>query len=48
MTQAVLAAGLNIGLVRRTAELGDDHPHASAVISTVLRALLIAGVPCRC
>lgn len=45
MTQAVLSAGLNIGLVRRTAELGDDRPARERVISTVLRALLLAGVP---
>jgi len=45
MTQAVLAAGLNIGLVRRTAELGDDRPARERVVSTVLRALVIAGIP---
>src|SRR5215831_5549245 len=45
MTQAVLAAGLNIGLVRRTAELGDDRPARERVVSTVLRALVLAGVP---
>ena len=45
MTQAVLAAGLNIGLVRRTAELGDDRPARERVVSTVLRALVLAGIP---
>jgi O-antigen/teichoic acid export membrane protein len=45
MAQAVLAAGLNIGLVRRTAELGEDRPARDRVISTVLRSLLIAGIP---
>src|SRR5437763_12906209 len=45
MSQAVLAAGLNIGLVRRTAELGEDQPARDRVISAVLRSLLIAGSP---
>lgn len=44
MTQAVLAAGLNIGLVRRTAELGEDRVGRERVISTVLRALLPVGL----
>jgi len=44
MTQAVLAAGLNIGLVRRTAELGDDRIGRERVVSNVLSALLVAGV----
>src|SRR5215831_3769602 len=43
MTQAVLAAGLNIGLVRRTAELGDDRPARERVVSTVLLALVLAA-----
>ena len=45
MTQAVISAGMNIGLVRRTAELGDDRAARERVISTVLRALLVVGVP---
>ncbi len=45
MTQAVLAAGVGTGLVRRTAELGDDRSARERVISTVLRALLVVGVP---
>src|SRR3954465_10290304 len=45
MTQAGLAAGLNIGLVRRTAELGHDRAGRERVISTVLRALLLVGLP---
>jgi O-antigen/teichoic acid export membrane protein len=45
MSQAVLSAGLGTGTVRRIAELGDDRPGRERVISTLLRALLIVGVP---
>lgn len=45
LTQGVLAAGLQIGLVRRTAELSDDLAARSRVISTILRLLLIVGLP---
>src|SRR4051794_9868308 len=45
MMQAVLAAGVNIGLVRRTAELGEDRAARDRVISTVLRTLLVVGLP---
>lgn len=44
MTQAVLAAGIGTGLVRRTAELGDDRAGRELVVSTVLRALLVVGL----
>ena len=45
LTQAVLVAGLHTGLVRRLAELGDDHEARERVISTALRALLAVGIP---
>ena len=45
MTVAILAAGPNIGLVRRVAELGDDRARRDRVVSTILRALLAVGVP---
>lgn len=45
LTQGVLAAGLQIGLVRRTAELTDDAVGRFKVVSTILRLLLIVGVP---
>lgn len=44
MTQAVLASGVGTGLVRRTAELGNDRPARERLISTVLRALLAVGI----
>ena len=45
MSQAVLAAGFGTSLVRRTAELGDDHAARERVVSTVLRTLLAVGIP---
>ncbi|MEP7102111.1 MAG: O-antigen translocase [Burkholderiales bacterium] len=44
MTQAILSSGVGTALVRRTAELGDDPPARERVISTILRALLVAGM----
>jgi PST family polysaccharide transporter len=44
LTQAVLAAGLGTGVVRRFAELGDDRGNRGRVVSTVLRILLPVGV----
>lgn len=45
MTVAILAAGPNIGLVRRVAEVGDDRSARDRVVSTILRALLAVGAP---
>lgn len=45
LTQGVLAAGLQVGLIRRTAELADNTPERSKVISTILRLLLLLGIP---
>lgn len=45
MTVAILAAGPNIGLVRRVAEVGDDSAGRDRVVSTILRALIAIGVP---
>jgi O-antigen/teichoic acid export membrane protein len=45
LAQAVLAAGLHTGLVRRIAELGDDRAARERAISTALRSLLAVGVP---
>ena len=43
MSQAVLAAGVGTGVVRRTAELDLDRPKRDLVVSTVLRGLLAVG-----
>lgn len=43
MTQAVVAAGIGTGLVRRTAELGNNDALRQQVISTVLFGLLLVG-----
>lgn len=45
LTQAVLAAGLHTGLVRRIAALRDDHGARDRVVSTVLLVLLVIGIP---
>jgi polysaccharide transporter, PST family len=45
MTLAILAAGPNIGLVRRVAEVGDDRAGRDRVVSTILRGLIAIGVP---
>ena len=45
MAVAIFAAGPNIGLVRRVSELGDDRGGRDRVVSTVLRGLLVIGVP---
>jgi O-antigen/teichoic acid export membrane protein len=45
LTQAVLAAGLHTGLVRRIAVLREDRTARDRVISTVLLMLLLAGIP---
>lgn len=45
LTQGILAAGLQVGLVKRTAELSGDSAGRSRVISTILRLLLIVGIP---
>ncbi|MBV9891088.1 MAG: O-antigen translocase [Rhizobacter sp.] len=44
LTQGVLAAGLHTGLVRRTAELGQDRVARERVISTILRLFLGLGI----
>jgi len=45
LTQAVLAAGLHTGLVRRIAALREDHNTRDRVVSTVLLVLLAIGIP---
>ena len=45
MSMAVIAAGPNIGLVRRIAEVGEERSQRDRVVSTVLRTLLAIGVP---
>ena len=45
LTHGVLAAGLQVGLVRRTAELTDDATGRARVVSTILRLRLIVGIP---
>lgn len=44
MTQAVLAAGVGTGMVRRTAELSEAPAERELAIATALRLLLGAGV----
>jgi len=43
MTQAILAAGVGTGLVRRTAELNEAPAQRELAISTALRMLVAAG-----
>jgi len=43
MTQAILAAGVGTGLVRRTAELSEAPAQRQLAISTALRLLVVAG-----
>jgi PST family polysaccharide transporter len=45
MSQTGVVAGLNTGIVRRTAEHGAGTPAHARLISTVLRLVLFAGVP---
>ena len=45
LTQGALAAGLQVGLVRRTAELRDSTAERNLVLSTILRVLLFIGIP---
>lgn len=44
MTQAILAAGVGTGIVRRTAELSEDPSQRKLAISTALRMLVVAGL----
>lgn len=45
LTMGLLGAGLHTGLVRRFAELGGDPTQRERVVSTVLKSLLIIGLP---
>jgi PST family polysaccharide transporter len=45
MSQGVLVSGLKTGIVRRTAEWSDDEGRRARVISTVMRLLLVVGLP---
>jgi O-antigen/teichoic acid export membrane protein len=45
LAQGAIIAGPQIGLVRRTAELGDDALQRARVVSTILRLALIIGPP---
>jgi O-antigen/teichoic acid export membrane protein len=45
LTLGVMANGVNKGIVRCTAECGDDFERRRALLSTAARGLLMAGVP---
>lgn len=45
MSQTGIVAGMNTGIVRRTAEHGAGTPQQATVISTVLRLVLSVGLP---
>jgi O-antigen/teichoic acid export membrane protein len=45
MTQGVVASGLNTGVVRRTAQVGDQPGARARLLSTALRLALMGGLP---
>jgi O-antigen/teichoic acid export membrane protein len=45
LTLGIMANGVNKGIVRCTAECGDDFERRRALLSTAARGLLLAGVP---
>ncbi len=45
MAQNGIMSGLNTGVVRRTAECGDDEPARALAVSTALRLVLLVGTP---
>ncbi|MFZ5545303.1 MAG: O-antigen translocase [Pseudomonadota bacterium] len=45
MVQGVVASGLNTGIVRRTAQLGEQPQARAQVVSTVMRLVLLGGLP---
>lgn len=45
MTLGVVSSGVNTGVIRLTAEYGTDVERRRKLVSTVVRALLVVGVP---